>query len=101
MQTIDEVKEHCRVVAQGIVDAVAADEDLGEKFEGVQMMQFKVEKDGADVKVVGGELGGDDSGIIVSEAGVTKMFAGEIVGYQFDEETRAALIEFFTTCYAS
>ena len=101
MQTIDEVKEQCRFVAQGIADAVAADEDLGEKFEGVQMMRFKVEKDGGDVKVVGGELGGDDSGIIVSETGVTKMFAGVIVGYQFDEETRAALIEFFTTCYAS
>ena len=101
MQTIDEVKEQCRFVAQGIAEAVAADEDLGEKFEGVQMMRFKVEKDGGDVKIVGGELGGDDSGIIVSETGVTKMFAGEIVGYQFDEETRAALIEFFTTCYAS
>ena len=32
---------------------------------------------------------------------VAKMFAGEIVGYQFDEETSAALREFFTTCYAS
>ena len=101
MKTIEEVREHCRFVAQGIADAVAADEDLGEKFEGVQMMRFKVEKDGGDVKIVGGELGGDDSGIIISEEGVTKMFAGEIVGYQFDEETSAALREFFTTCYAS
>ena len=101
MKTIEEVREHCRFVAQGIADAVAADEDLGEKFEGVQMVRFKVVKDGADVKVVGGELGGDDSGIIISEEGVTKMFAGEIVGYQFDEETSAALREFFTTCYAS
>jgi len=101
MQTIDEVKEQCRFVAQGIADAVAADEDLGEKFEGVQMMRFKVEKDGGDVKIVGGELGGDDSGIVISEEGVTKIFAGQIVGYRFDEETRAALIEFFTTCYAS
>ena len=101
MKTIEEVREHCRFVAQGIADAVAAGEDLGEKFEGVQMMRFKVEKDGGDVKIVGGELGGDDSGIIVSETGATKMFAGEIVGCQFDEETRAALIEFFTICYAS
>ena len=44
--------------------------------------------------------GGDDSGIIVSATGVTKMFAGEIVGCQFDEETSAALREFFETCYA-
>ena len=101
MQTIDEAKEHCRFVAQGIVDAVATGEDLGEKFEGVQMVRFKVVKDGAAVKVVGGEIGGDDSGIVISEEGVTKMFAGQIVGYQFDEETRAALIDFFATCYAS
>ena len=101
MQTIDEAKEHCRFVAQGIVDAVAAGEDLGEKFEGVQMVRFKVVKDGADVKVVGGEIGGDDSGIVISEEGVTKMFAGEIVGCQFDEETSAALREFFETLYNS
>ena len=101
MQTIEEAKEHCRFVAQGIVDAVAAGEDLGEKFEGVQMVRFKVVKDGADVKVVGGEIGGDDSGIVISEEGVTKMFAGEIVGYQFDEETSAALREFFETLYNS
>ena len=44
--------------------------------------------------------GGDDSGIIVSATGVTKMFADEIVGCQFDEETSAALREFFETCYA-
>lgn len=101
MQTIDEVKEQCRFVAQGIADAVAADEDLGEKFEGVQMMRFKVVKDGNDVKVVGGEIGGDDSGIVISEEGVTKMFAGQIVGYQFDPETSAALREFFETLYNS
>ena len=101
MKTINEVKEHCRFVAQGIADAVAAGEDLGEKFEGVQMMRFKVVKDGADVKVVGGEIGGDDSGIVISEEGVTKMFAGEIVGCQFDEETSAALREFFETLYNS
>ena len=101
MQTIEEAKEHCRFVAQGIADAVAADEDLGEKFEGVQMMRFKVEKDGGDVKIVGGELGGDDSGIVISEEGVTKIFAGQIVGYRFDEETSAALREFFETLYNS
>ena len=101
MKTIEEVREHCRFVAQGIADAVAANEDLMPGFGNPPILRFKVEKDGGDVKVVGGEIGGDDSGIIISEEGVTKMFAGEIVGYQFDEETRAALIEFFTTCYAS
>ena len=99
MQTIDEVKEQCRFVAQGIADAVAADEDLGEKFEGVQMMRFKVEKDGGDVKIVGGELGGDDSHVTVSESGVTKLWGDEIVGYAFNDETRAAMVEFFDTCY--
>lgn len=101
MKTTEEAKDHCRFVAQGIVDAVATGEDLGEKFEGVQMVRFKVVKEGADVKVVGGEIGGDDSGIVISEEGVTKMFAGQIVGYQFDEETSAALREFFETLYNS
>ena len=36
MQTIDEVKEHCRVVGEGIAAAVAAGEDLGRRFEGVR-----------------------------------------------------------------
>lgn len=101
MKTVDDVKECCRFVAQGIVDAVATGEDLGEKFEGVQMVRFKVVKEGAAMKVVGGEIGGDDSGIVISEEGVTKMFAGQIVGYQFDEETSAALREFFETLYNS
>ena len=101
MQTIDEAKEHCLGVGLGIEKAVAAGEDLGAVFEGAQMLRFKVEKDGNGVKVVGGEIGGDDSGIIVSEEGVTKCWGDEIVGCQFDAETRIALIEFFATCYAS
>ena len=36
MQTIDEVKRHCRTVGEGIAAAVAAGEDLGAKFEGAQ-----------------------------------------------------------------
>ena len=36
METIDEVKKHCRVVGEGIVAAVAAGEDLGKRFKGVQ-----------------------------------------------------------------
>ena len=41
MQTIDEVKKHCRVVGEGIVAAVAAGEDLGKRFEGVQGITFR------------------------------------------------------------
>ena len=101
MQTIDEVKDHCRFVAQGIVDAVAAGEDWTTGLGNPPILRFKVVKDGNDVKVVGGEIGGDDSGIVISEEGVTKIFAGQIVGYQFDEETSAALREFFETLYNS
>ena len=42
--------------------------------------------------------GGDDSGLVVSESGVTKVWMDEIVGYAFDAETRAAMVEFFETC---
>ena len=100
MQTIDEVKAHCRDVGKRIEKAIADGEDLNEYFEGqTPMFRFKVEKDGDDVKVVGGELGGDDSHIVVSERGVTKTYGDEIVGYAFDPETRAALVEFFASCY--
>ena len=36
MLTIDEVKKHCRGVGEGIAATVAAGEDLGKRFEGVQ-----------------------------------------------------------------
>ena len=65
------------------------------------MIRFKVDKDGDGVKVVGGEIGGDDSHLIISERGVTKTYGDEIVGYAFDPETRAALVEFFASCYWS
>ena len=45
------------------------------------------------------ESRGDDSGIVVSESGVTKTYGDEIVGYAFDAETRAALVEFFETLH--
>lgn len=101
MQTISEVKEHCRLVGEGIEKAIADGEDLAAKFEGTQLIRFKVDKDGNDVKVVGGEMGGDDSGIVISEINVTKPYGDEIVGYAFDTETRAALVEFFDTLYFS
>ena len=99
MQTMNEVREHCRFVGKDIEKMVEDGEDLRARFEGTQMIRFKVDKDGDDVKVVGGEMGGDDSGIVVSESGVTKVYGDEIVGYAFDSETRDALVEFFDTLY--
>ena len=99
MQTIDEVKEHCREVGEGIAAAVAAGEDLGRRFEGVQSVTFRVEKDGSEIKVVGGEIAPDDSGIYTTEKGVFKFYGDELVGYVFDAETRAAMREFFDTAY--
>ena len=63
------------------------------------MVRFVIEKDGNEIKVVGGELGGDDSGIVLNERGVTKCFGDEIVGYAFNRETSAAIVEFFNTLY--
>ena len=99
MQTMNEVREHCRFVGKDIEKMVADGEDLRARFEGTQMIRIKVDKDGDGVKVVGGEMCGDDSGIVVSESGVTKCWGDEIVGYAFDAETRAALVEFFETLY--
>ena len=100
MQTIDEAKSHCRFVGKGIEKMVADGEDLRARFEGqIRVLRFKMEKDGDGVKVVGGEMGGDDSGIVVSESGVTKTYGDEIVGYAFDSETRSALVDFFNTPY--
>ena len=99
MQTIDEAKAHCRFVGKGIEKMVTDGEDLTAKFEGTQLIRFKVDKNGNSVTVIGGEMGGDDSGIVVSESGVTKRWGDEIVGYAFDGETRDALVEFFESCY--
>ncbi len=99
MRTLEEVKAHCRFVGEGIEQLVADGEDLFARFEGTPVLRFKVEKDGNAETVVGGELGGDDSGIVVSEFGVTKVWGDEVAGYAFNPETRAAMVEFFTSCY--
>ena len=102
MQPIDEVKAHCRDVGERIKKAIADGVDLNECFEGqTPMLQFKVDDDGNEVKIVGGEMGGDDSRVVVSERGVTKIYGDEIVGYAFDTETRSALVEFFNNLYHS
>lgn len=99
MKTPKEVKTHCRFVGEGIERDVAEGKDLFDIFGNLPMLRFKVEKDGNAETVVGGELGGDDSGIVVSESGVTKVWADEVVGYAFTPETRAAMVEFFASCY--
>ncbi len=46
MQTIEEVRKHCRDVGQDIEKAVAAGMDLGEYFGGQgPLFRFKVEKE--------------------------------------------------------
>ncbi len=40
MQTIDEVREHCRFVGKGIEKTVADGEDLTAKFEGTQLIWY-------------------------------------------------------------
>ena len=99
MQTIDEVKKHCREVCEGVEAAVAAGEDLGNRFEGVRGITFRIEKDGSEIEVVGGEIAPDDSGIYTTEKGVFKFFGDELVGYAFDSETREAMREFFDTAF--
>ena len=102
MQTIDEAKEHCRDVGKRIEESIADGVDLGEYFNNqTPMFRFKVDKDGNDMKVVGGELGGDDSHIVVSERGVSKTYGDEIVGYAFAPETCVALVEFFASHYCA
>lgn len=99
MQKIEDVKKHCREVGEGIVAAVAAGEDLGAKFEGAQGVSFRIEKDGSEIEVVGGEIAPDDSGIYTTEKGVFRFYGDELVGYAFDMETREAMREFFNTTY--
>lgn len=101
MKTLEDARNHCRFVGEGIEKDVADGEDLFARFEGVPLLRFKVERDGNRETVVGGELGGDDSGIVVSESGVTKLFGDAIVGYAFSPETRAAMVEFFAASYCA
>lgn len=58
---------------------------------------------GVSGRRVAGEMGrwrrgGDDSGVVVSESGVTKVWMDELVGYAFEDETRAVVRAFFETC---
>ena len=99
MQMIDEVKNHCQEVGEGIAAAVAAGEDLGKRFEGVQNITFRIEKDGSEIEVVGGEIAPDDSAIYTTEKDVFKFYGDELVGYASDRETREAMREFFDTAY--
>ena len=99
MQTIEDVTKHCREVGEGFAAAVAASEDLGKRFEGLQGITFCVEKDGSEIEVVGAEIAPDDSSIYTTEKGVFKFYGDELVGYAFDRETREAMREFFDTAY--
>ena len=75
MKTLEEVKAHCRFVGERIERDLAEGKNLFDILGSLPMLRFKVEKDGNAETVVGGELGGDDSGIVVSESGVTKVWA--------------------------
>ena len=99
MKTIENARNHCRFVGEGIEKSVADGEDLLARFEGTPTLRFKVEREGGRETVVGGELGGDDSNIVVSESGVTKVYGDEVVGYAFGAETREAMVEFFAAAY--
>ncbi len=99
MQTIEQVREECRYIGKNVEEMVREGKNLCEQFEGTQMICLKIDKEGNSVKVVGGELGGDDSHVVISESCVTKVYGDEIVGYAFDSETRAARVEFFETLY--
>ena len=99
MKTIEDARNHCRFVGEGIERDIAEGKDILDIFPSTQLLRFKVERDGSRETVVGGELGGDDSGIVVSESGVTKLFGDEVVGYAFSSETREAMVEFFAASY--
>ena len=100
-QGLEAVREHCREVGKGIEKLVADGGDLLAAFEGTQCVTFRVVKDGQETRVVGGTLGGDDSHLVISEAGVCKVWMDEVVGYAFDGETRAAMVDLFTTLYSA
>ena len=99
MKTIEDARNHCRFVGEGIERDIAEGKDPGDILGNTQLLRFKIDRDGNHETVVGGELGGDDSHVTVSESGVTKLWGDEIVGYAFNDETRAAMVEFFDTCY--
>lgn len=98
-RSLEEARQECRDVGKGIEKLVAEGGDLLEAFEGTQQITFRVTKDCNEIHLIGGTLGGDDSRITVSEMGTWKTWNDEIVGYAFDRETRAALLELFSSLY--
>ena len=57
MRTIDEVKTHCRFVGEGIEKMVADGEDLEARFEGTQIIRFKVDAEDSYVSYSNGWFG--------------------------------------------
>lgn len=99
MKTKEEARELCRQKGKEIEKWLEDGGDLLDFFEGgVSRLLFKVEREDGVERLVGGEAEGGDSGLVVSESGVTKVWMNEIVGYAFDAETRAAMVEFFAIC---
>ena len=100
MKTIEEVERGCREAGERIEMFVADGGELEEFFtDGNQTFWFKVLKDGERERVVGGEILGDDTGRIISERDVTAGYANRVVGYVFNEETKSAMLEFFSRMY--
>ena len=56
MKTIEDVRNHCRFVGEGIEQCVAERENLFARFEGTQLLRFKVERDGG--RETGAAMGG-------------------------------------------
>ncbi len=101
-KSVEEAREECRHVGKGIEELVESGGDLLEAFEGsVPALRFKIVKDGRETHVVGGEIFGDDSHLVISEAGVWKAWGDGIVGYAFPVETQAAMRDFFRTLYTA
>lgn len=99
MATKEELRDACREKGKEIEKFVEEGGDLIDFFVGgVSRMQFKVEREDGVERLTGGEAECGDSRFVVSERGVTRIWLDEIVGYAFDDETRAAMVKFFETC---
>lgn len=99
MKTKEETREDCRQTGKKIEKCLASGGDLLDFFVGgVSRLQFKVERGGGVERLVGGEAECGDVRVVVSESGVTKVWMDELVGYAFEDETRAVVRAFFETC---
>ena len=99
MMTKEEARELCRQKGKEIEKWLEDGGELLDFFEGgVSRLLFKVEREDGAERLVGGEAEGGDSGLVISERGVTKVWLDEIIGYAFDDATRTAMVEFFETC---